>query len=203
MAAASAISQTVSVKPARMVSLDVLRGLDLGFMIMVNSNGDGDHAYWAMKHADWNGFTPTDLVFPTFLFLVGISAVLSTDSRRARGESSGTLFFHVVRRTIILFLLGLLVNNFPLFDLHTMRFYGVLPRIAICYFVVSCLYLVSPGWRNKLALLLASLVGYWLLMRFVPVPGFGIPGRDIPLLDPKQKPGRVARPADFLGISPV
>jgi predicted acyltransferase len=169
-----------------MVSLDVLRGLDLGFMIMVNTNGDGEHAYWAMKHTAWNGFTPTDLVFPTFLFLVGISTVFSTDSRRARGESSGTLFFHIVRRTIILYLLGLLVNSFPLFNLHTMRFYGVLPRIAICYFVVASLYLISPGWRNKLALLVAALVGYWLLMRFVPVPGFGVPGRDIPLLDPDR-----------------
>jgi predicted acyltransferase len=84
---------------------------------------------------------------------------------------------------VILYLLGLLVNSFPFFNLHTMRFYGVLPRIAICYFVVATLYLISPGWKDKVALVVAALVGYWLLMRFVPVPGFGLPGRDVPLLD--------------------
>ena len=64
-----------------------------------------------------------------------------------------------------------------------MRFYGVLPRIAICYLIVASLYLISPGWRSKAALAVAALAGYWILMRFVPVPGYGIPGHDIPLLD--------------------
>ncbi len=166
-----------------MVSLDVLRGLTIGFMIMVNNNGDGQKAYWAMKHAAWNGFTPTDLVFPTFLFLVGISTVFSTAARMAQGASKQSIFLHTARRTIILYLLGLVVNSFPFFNLHTMRFYGVLPRIAICYFVVATLYLISPGWKDKVALLVAALIGYWLLMRFVPVPGYGLPGRDVPLLD--------------------
>ena len=171
------------VKPGRMISLDVLRGLDIGFMILVNNNADGVRAYWALKHAAWNGFTPTDLVFPTFLFLVGISTVFSTESRLARGESKQSLFLHTLRRTIILYLFGLVVNSFPYFNLHTMRFYGVLPRIAICYFFVATLYLFSPGWRNKVVLLVTALIGYWLLMRFVPVPGYGLPGRDVPLLD--------------------
>jgi predicted acyltransferase len=173
-------------KPARMISLDVLRGLTIAFMILVNNNADGLHAYWALKHALWNGFTPTDLVFPTFLFTVGISTVFSTAARLAQGASKQSLFLHTIRRTIILYLLGLLVNSFPLFHLQTMRFYGVLPRIAICYFIVSSLYLLSPGWRDKVVLLFASLAGYWLLMRFVPVPGFGMPVRDIPLLDPDR-----------------
>jgi predicted acyltransferase len=183
MTAATATSQPVLVKPARMVSLDVLRGLTIGFMIMVNNNGDGQKAYWAMKHAAWNGFTPTDLVFPTFLFLVGISTVFSTAARMAQGASRLSIFLHTARRTAILYLLGLVVNSFPFFNLHTMRFYGVLPRIAICYFVVATLYLISPGWKDKVALIVAALVGYWLLMRFVPVPGYGLPGRDVPLLD--------------------
>jgi predicted acyltransferase len=177
---------TPAVKPARMISLDVLRGLTLGFMILVNNNGDGTRAYWALKHALWNGFTPTDLVFPTFLFLVGISTVFSTASRLAQGATRLSLFLHILRRTIILYLLGLLVNSFPFFHLDTMRFYGVLPRIAICYLFVATLYLFSPGWRDKVVLLVAALVGYWILMRFVPVPGFGLPGRDIPLLDPDR-----------------
>ncbi len=166
-----------------MLSLDVLRGLTIGFMILVNNNGDGERAYWALKHAAWNGFTPTDLVFPTFLFLVGVSIVFSTAARLAQGASRQSLFLHILRRTVILYLLGLLVNSFPFFNLHTMRFYGVLPRIAICYFVVATLYLLGPGWRDKVALLAIALVGYWLLMRFVPVPGYGLPGRDVLLLD--------------------
>jgi predicted acyltransferase len=169
-----------------MLSLDVLRGLDIGFMILVNNNGDGQRAYWALKHAAWNGFTPTDLVFPTFLFLVGISSVFSTESRLSRGATKPSLFLHTLRRTIILYLFGLVVNSFPFFNLQTMRFYGVLPRIAICYFFVATLYLISPRWRDKVVLLAASLVGYWLLMRFVSVPGYGVPGRDIPLLDPDR-----------------
>ena len=170
-------------RPARLLSLDLLRGLTIAFMILVNNNGDGARAYWALKHADWNGFTPTDLVFPTFLFLVGISTVLSTASRLAQGATRWSLFLHTFRRTIILFLLGLLVNSFPQFHLDTLRVYGVLPRIAICYFVVATLYLISPGWRSKVALAVAALGGYWILMRFVPVPGYGMPAHDVPLLD--------------------
>jgi predicted acyltransferase len=170
-------------RPGRLLSLDVLRGLTIAFMILVNDNGNEAAAYWPLKHAAWNGFTPTDLVFPTFLFLVGISTVFSNESRLAQGVTRQSLFVHVVRRSIILYLLGLIVNSFPYFHLHTMRFYGVLPRIAICYFVVASLYLISPGWHSKAMLAVAALVGYWILMRFVPVPGYGIPGRDVPLLD--------------------
>jgi predicted acyltransferase len=152
-------------------------------MILVNNNGNEAHAYWPLKHAAWNGFTPTDLVFPTFLFLVGISTVYSTATRLAQGATRQSLFQHAFRRSIILYLLGLVVNSFPYFHLHTMRFYGVLPRIAICYLVIASLYLMSPDWRSKAALAIAALAGYWILMRFVPVPGYGIPTRDIPLLD--------------------
>ena len=170
-------------RPGRLLSLDVLRGLTIAFMILVNNNGNEAHAYWPLKHAAWNGFTPTDLVFPTFLFLVGISTVYSTAARLAQGATRQSLFLHVLRRAIILYLLGLVVNSFPFFHLHTMRFYGVLPRIAICYLIVASLYLVNPGWRSKAALAAAALAGYWILMRFVPVPGYGIPTHDIPLLD--------------------
>ena len=180
MTTASSITRPPS---TRLLSLDILRGLTIGFMILVNNNGDERAAYWPLKHAAWNGFTPTDLVFPTFLFLVGISTVLSLESRIAHGVARQSLFLHIVRRTVILYLLGLLVNSFPLFNLHTMRFYGVLPRIAICYFIIGSLYLLSPGWRSKAAVAIAALAGYWILMRFVAVPGYGVPTRDVPLLD--------------------
>ena len=170
-------------RPGRLLSLDVLRGLTIAFMILVNNNGNEAKAYWPLKHAAWNGFTPTDLVFPTFLFLVGISTVYSTAARLAQGAARQSLFLHVLRRSIILYLLGLVVNSFPYFHLHTMRFYGVLPRIAICYLIIASLYLLNPGWRSKAALAIAALAAYWTLMRFVPVPGYGIPTHDIPLLD--------------------
>jgi len=170
-------------RPARLLSVDFLRGLTIAFMILVNNNGDELRAYWPLKHAAWNGFTPTDLVFPTFLFLVGISTVFSTASRLAQGATRQSLFLHVLRRSVILFLLGLLVNSFPFFNPHTMRFYGVLPRIAICYFIIASLYLISPGWRSKAVLAVSALGIYWILMRFVPVPGYGVPTHDIPLLD--------------------
>jgi predicted acyltransferase len=176
----------------RYLAIDLLRGLTIAFMILVNDNGS-DRAFWALKHTEWNGFTPTDLVFPTFLFVVGASIVFSTESRLSRGVTRAALFAHTLRRAIILYLLGLVVNSAPFFRLSTMRYYGVLPRIAICYLVVATLYIYvrrpseTPGGRptiaDKVSLLVVCLVGYYILMRFVPVPGLGVPGRDIPFLD--------------------
>jgi predicted acyltransferase len=173
-------------KPERWLSVDVLRGLTIGFMILVNNNGDGQRAYWALKHADWNGFTPTDLVFPTFLFLVGISTVFSTAARLAKGATTQSILLHALRRAVVLFLFGLLVNSFPLFHLHTLRVYGVLQRISVCYFIISLLYLISSSWKSKAVIAVTALVGYWVIMRFVPVPGYGVPTHDVPLLDPNR-----------------
>lgn len=178
----TAASQGIARAP-RLLSLDILRGLTIAFMILVNDNGDEAAAYWPLKHAAWNGFTPTDLVFPTFLFLVGVSIVFSTESRLAQGATRQSIFLHTLRRSLILYLFGLVVNSFPYFHLHTMRFYGVLPRIAICYLIVASVYLINSNWRNKALLMATALVGYWVLMRFVPVPGYGMPGHDISLLD--------------------
>lgn len=172
-----------SVRPDRLLSIDLLRGLTMGFMIIVNDNGNTG-AYWALKHSQWNGCTPTDLVFPTFLFLVGITTVFSTAGRLKRGDSKRSLILHVVRRSVILFLLGLVVNNFPFFHLATFRVYGVLPRIALCYLVVGTFHILSSGWRSKVIALAGCLVGYWVLMRYVPVPGYGVPVENFPLLDP-------------------
>jgi predicted acyltransferase len=166
----------------RLLSLDALRGLTIAFMIMVNNNGS-NHAWWFMKHAEWNGLTPTDLVFPTFLLVVGTSIVFAVEARLAKGATRAQLAWQTVRRAAILFALGLVVNGFPYFPLGTLRIYGVLQRIAICYLIAGLFYLWDSKWQSKAAVLVAALVGYWILMRWVPVPGLGLPGRDIPFLD--------------------
>jgi predicted acyltransferase len=175
--------QAPEISPTRrLLSLDALRGLTIAFMIMVNNNGS-DHAWWFMKHADWNGLTPTDLVFPTFLFVVGASIVFAVEARIAKGATRAQLALQTVRRAAILFALGLVVNGFPFFHLGTLRIYGVLQRIAICYLIAGLFYLWDRRWQSKAAVLVAALIGYWILMRWVPVPGLGLPGRDIPFLD--------------------
>lgn len=177
-------SQGMVTKPSqRLVSLDVVRGITVAFMILVNNNGSERHAYWPLKHADWNGWTPTDLVFPTFLFLVGITIVFSTASRMTRGEATNVLLMHTFRRAATLFSLGILIHGFPHYPLATLRIYGVLQRIAVCYLVASLLYLWDRRVVTLVSVSAACLLGYWILMRWVPVPGFGTPGRDIPFLD--------------------
>jgi predicted acyltransferase len=149
-------------------------------------NNNGGHAFWPFEHSAWNGWTPTDMVFPTFLFLVGVTIVFSTESRMQRGEPTGPLVGHIFRRFVILFALGLLVNSFPLFHLTELRVWGVLQRIALCYLVCSLLYVTTRKSAVKAALyaglVVILLVGYYIVMRFVPVPGYGVPGRDIPFL---------------------
>ena len=167
----------------RLLSLDVLRGITIAFMIMVNNNG-GSGSWGFMNHAAWNGLTPTDLVFPTFMFAVGVSIVLSFDARLARGATRAQLAWHTLRRAGILFLFGFVGNGFPFFKMEHLRIYGVLQRIAICYLVVGLFYLWDRRVWTKIAALAAALVGYWVLVRCVPVPGAGLPGRDIPFLDP-------------------
>jgi len=166
----------------RLLSLDVVRGITIAFMIMVNNNG-GPGSWRFMNHAVWNGLTPTDLVFPTFVFVVGVSVVFAVEARLARGASRAQLARHTVQRAIILLLLGIVVNSFPFFHLAHMRFYGVLQRIAICYLVVGLFYLWDQRVWTKVAALIAALVGYWILVRWVPIPGVGVPGRDVPFMD--------------------
>ncbi|HEY4355000.1 MAG TPA: DUF5009 domain-containing protein [Acidobacteriaceae bacterium] len=176
------VRKPTATKPERLLSLDVLRGLTIAFMILVNDQ-TGPAPFRELVHASWNGFTATDLVFPTFLLLVGLSTVLSTASRLARGATRRLLFVHTLRRTLLLILFGFVVNNFPFFNIAHARYYGVLPRIAICYFIVGTLFLISRGWKDKVVIAIACLVGYWALMRFVPVPGFGIPTHTVAIND--------------------
>jgi predicted acyltransferase len=184
--------QRTTVNPAapgsstrRLLSLDVVRGITIAFMIMVNNNG-GPGSWGFMNHANWNGLTPTDLVFPTFVFVVGVSVVFATEARLAKGTPRAQLARHAAIRTVVLILFGIIVNNFPFFRLDHMRFYGVLQRIAVCYLVVSIFYLWDKRASTKWIALAACLVGYWVLLRWVPIPGVGTPGRDVPFMDMTQ-----------------
>ncbi|MGA9511401.1 MAG: heparan-alpha-glucosaminide N-acetyltransferase domain-containing protein [Candidatus Sulfotelmatobacter sp.] len=170
----------------RLVSLDLFRGATIAFMIIVNNQNE-EAAYWPLKHARWNGWTPTDLVFPFFLFIVGVALAFSFDGRLRRGESRRTLMAHVVRRGVILFAIGFLLHGFGArFQLNHWRVYGVLQRIAVCYVISAVLVLYTGESRRLAAIATACLLSYWLLMRYVPVPGFGVPVRDVPLLDPDR-----------------
>jgi predicted acyltransferase len=171
---------------SRLVSLDVFRGATIAAMILVNNPGDERTTYWPLRHAQWNGWTPTDLIFPFFLFIVGVAMAYSFRARLERGQSRAGLLRHVVGRGLTLFLLGLFLNGFPNhYQLGSWRVYGVLQRIAVCYVVSSMLALCTKR-RVWLATVLGCLAGYWILMRYVPVPGFGIPTHTIPLLDPNR-----------------
>jgi predicted acyltransferase len=168
------------------MSLDLFRGATIAGMILVNNAGDEPSSYWPLKHAQWNGWTPTDLVFPFFLFIVGVAMPFSFSARLKRGESRRKLLGHVLWRGMALFALGVFLNGFPdQYHPASWRVYGVLQRIGICY-VISAILALWTDWRAWIVTVVGCLVGYWILMRFVPVPGFGMPTHHIPLLDPDQ-----------------
>lgn len=171
-------------KPSsRLVSIDVMRGITVAFMIAVNNNGLNEAAYRFMNHSPWNGFTPTDLVFPTFLFIMGVSVVLSFSSTRTQAAPKSIQLLHILRRFALLVFLGLVVNGFPYFHLGTLRIYGVLQRIAVCYLLASLLQLITDRVTPRIVLLFAALAAYWVILRWIPVPGHGMPVRDFSLLD--------------------
>jgi predicted acyltransferase len=172
--------------PSRVLSIDVLRGLTIAFMILVNDPGDWAHVYRQLDHAPWNGFTCTDLVFPNFLFLVGASIIFSLQSRIARGGSKRTLALHILRRSALLFAIKMFLTAFPHFHWTHLRIYGVLTRIALCYLAAGLICLITQRARTLLAIVASLLIVYWPLMRFVPVPGIGRPTHEIPILDPNN-----------------
>ena len=172
----------------RLVSVDVFRGMTIVAMILVNNPGNFQTTYWPLKHAEWHGWTPTDLVFPFFLFIVGVAIVLALKGRVNAGTPRAPVVVKVVKRSVILFGLGLFLNGYPFgfFGPHgfvefleTWRIPGVLQRIAICYLVVSLLVLFCRT-RTLKVLTIVFLVGYWALMTLVPVPGLGTPDIDDP-----------------------
>src|SRR5580765_774292 len=156
-------------KSERLVSLDVFRGLTIAGMVLVNNPGTWSHIYWPLEHAEWNGWTPTDLIFPFFLFIVGVAIPLAFGKRIERGDARRSLFLKFLYRSAIIFLLGEFLAGFPYFHLSTIRIPGVLQRIAVCYFFASIIYLTTRP-RTQAIIAVVLLVVYCLLMKYVPVP---------------------------------
>lgn len=186
-------STVAPLKPARerLVSLDVFRGITIAAMLLVNDPGSWGAIFPPLEHAEWNGWTPTDLIFPFFLFIVGITTHLSLSARRARGDDDSAILRQVLRRGAIIYLLGFLMALFPFYQwgtidgisdpsvldrvvvrLQHVRILGVLPRIAIAY-ICGALLTFHTTLKQQVAIIATLLLGYWLAMTLIPVPGEG------------------------------
>ncbi len=169
----------------RLASLDAFRGFAIASMVLVNNPGDWGRLYPPLAHAEWNGWTFTDLVFPFFLFAAGVSMAISVERRARAGAEPPALIRDLVRRAAVIFLVGLALNLFPAFDFSTVRIPGVLQRIALCVLIAAPLAVHSS--TKSIGLWIAILLGaYTIAMLLVPIPGpdgrvtagFLEPGRD-------------------------
>jgi predicted acyltransferase len=176
-------------KRERLLSLDVFRGMTVAGMLLVNDPGTWSAIFPPLEHAEWNGWTPTDLIFPFFLFIVGITTHLSLSARRARGDNDSAIVKQILRRGLIIYLLGFAMAMFPfyqwgdisaipnatpwdriLFRIEHVRILGVLPRIAIVY-VCAALLTLRTTVRQQIIIIAVLLFGYWFAMTLIPVPG--------------------------------
>lgn len=168
-------------QPGRLVSLDVFRGLTVMAMILVNNPGDWGHIYPPLEHARWHGCTPTDLIFPFFLFIVGVSVVYALSGVKERGGPLGPVIGRVLRRAAVLFALGLFMALFPKFEFGTVRILGVLQRIGLVFGACGLIFLTTSR-RTQLGLIALILIGYNLLL-LIPAPGQPVallePGHDL------------------------
>lgn len=179
----------------RLLSLDVFRGLTIAGMLLVNDPGDWGSIYPPLEHAAWHGWTPTDLIFPFFLFIAGITTHLSLSARRARGDDEGAIRRQILRRGALIFLFGFLVNGFPFFTwtdvpgitdptflqrivdrLYHWRIMGVLQRIGLAYLIAGLLT-QRTSLKQQVVIITALLYGYWFAMTLLPVPGTGAMGQ--------------------------
>ena len=177
----------------RLLSIDVLRGMTLIFMIIVNQPGSWENVYAPLLHADWNGLTPTDYIFPNFLFIVGVSIVLSLSNRKNELNKNQTLK-KIIWRAFKIYLVGLFLWVFPSFDLDNIRWTGVLQRISFVFLFCGIIYL----FINKKFFMYISfitLILYWFIMVYIPIPGIGYPDLSVPglnlahYIDNKYLPG--------------
>lgn len=155
-------------------------------MIIVNNPGDWSKIWPPLEHAAWNGCTPADLVFPFFLFLMGCVIPFAFDRRLKEGARRGQVMAHIAWRGLALVGLKLLLSLYPFFHFSHLRFFGVLTRIALCYVTVAGLYVCSRRTGFLLSVMGGCLLGYWVMLYAVPVPGLGWPGHDFAFLDPEK-----------------
>ena len=166
----------------RIEALDIFRGITMAGMILVNDPGIATNIYAPLEHATWNGITPTDFIFPSFIFIVGVSIVLSLSGQLQKGVAKKVIIRKVCRRAVTLYLIGVFLSILPTFNLALLRYTGVLQRISIVFFCCSLLYLfTSRTFQIRLAIFI--LIAYFLLMTLVPVPGYGYailePGKNL------------------------
>ncbi|MDU0371221.1 acyltransferase family protein [Hymenobacter endophyticus] len=159
-------------KPARLLSLDVFRGLTVVLMLLVNNAGDYTQYYRPLAHAPWHGCTPADLVFPSFVFIMGVALVYGLAAVRERPEQHRAAIWRIIRRALVLLVLGLLIGLVPYFYFTSFRIPGVLQRLALVYAVCAVLFLKTT-WRQQVWLGVGLLVFYNVLLQLVPVPGIG------------------------------
>ncbi len=157
----------------RLLSLDVFRGLTIAGMVLVNNAGNWNAVYPPLLHAQWHGWTPTDLIFPFFVFIVGVAIPLAFEKRKAAGGNQRDLDLKIFRRTALIFLLGLMLNAFPFTweKLTSLRIPGVLQRIALCYFFAALIFLKARV-KTQVVIAAALLVVYWLAMKLIAAPGY-------------------------------
>jgi predicted acyltransferase len=156
-------------KNQRLLSLDALRGFTIAAMVIVNDPGSWGHVYAPLLHADWHGITPTDLIFPFFLFMVGVSVTLAYTRRLEAGSPKGDMYKKIWSRAAKIMLLGWFLWLFPRFNFEGMRWVGVLPRISLVFLACALIFL-NTNWKQQLYIAAGLLVGYWLLLALVPVP---------------------------------
>ncbi|MGH7347743.1 MAG: acyltransferase family protein, partial [Candidatus Rokuibacteriota bacterium] len=155
----------------RLLSVDALRGLTVAAMVLVNNPGTWGAIYPPLRHAEWHGWTATDVIFPFFVFIVGVAIPLALGPRVARAGRRPAML-KILRRSIVIFALGIVLNGFPWFVWATLRIPGVLQRIAVCYLVAAVIYLLTST-RAQAIIASGLLLGYWLVMTVVPVSGYG------------------------------
>ncbi len=156
----------------RLMSLDVFRGATMAAMILVNNSSIGQETFAPLRHAKWHGWTFADLVFPFFLWIIGVSMAFSFARRIDEGVNRHQLMLHTLRRAALLFGIGLLLNGFPRFNLETIRIPGVLQRIAVCYLVGAAIFIYT-SWRAQVYWIIGLSTTYWMMMTLIPVPGYG------------------------------
>ena len=161
----------------RLSSLDVFRGITIAAMILANMAGVADDVYRPLSHSEWHGCTPTDLIFPCFLFIVGVAMTFSLSKYTAENKPTKAVYLRILRRTAILFILGLVLNGFWnqgvwTFDLSSIRLMGVLQRIALTYLFASLIVLKLPR-KSQWLVAGGLLIAYWLTMMYIPVPDYG------------------------------